>query len=62
MIMVVVDRLTNMCCYIKCTAKEADEGTSAPAMARVFLHCVFRLHGLPETLVSDRGPQFIYSF
>ena len=58
----VVDRLTKMCHYIPCTAKEADKGTSAPAMARLFLNCVFRLHGLPETIVSDRGPQFISSF
>ena len=62
LIMVVVDRLTKMHHYIPCTAKEADRGTSAPSMARLFLNYVFRLHGLPETIVSDRGPQFISSF
>ena len=62
MVMVVVDRLTNMCHYIPCTAKEADKGTLAPAMARLFLDCVFRLHVLLETIVSYRGPQFISSF
>ena len=62
MIMVVVDRLTKMRHYIPCTAKEADRGTSAPAMARLFLDYVFRLHGLLETIVSDRVPQFISSF
>ena len=31
-------------------------------MARLFLNYVFRLHGLPETIVSDCGPQFISSF
>ena len=31
-------------------------------MARLFLDHVFRLHGLPETIVSDRGPQFISAF
>ena len=33
MIMVVVDRLTEMRHYVPCTAKETDKGTSAPAMA-----------------------------
>ena len=62
MIMVVVDRLTKMRHYIPCTAKETNKGTSAPAMAQLFLDHMFRLHGLPETIVSDRGPQFISSF
>ena len=62
MIMVVVDRLTKMRHYISCTAKETENGTSAPAMARLFLDHVFQLHGLPETIVSDRGPQFISAF
>ena len=60
--MVVVDRLTKMRHYIPCTAREADRGTSAPAMAWLFLDCIFRLHGLPETIVSDHVPQFISSF
>ena len=62
MIMVVVDRLTKMRYYIPCTAKEADSGMPAPAMARLFLDHVFRLHGLPDTIVSDRGPQFLSAF
>ena len=62
MIMVVVDRLTKMRHYIHCTAKEADSGTLAPAMARLFLDHVFRLHGLPDTIVSDHGWQFISAF
>ena len=62
MIMVVVDRLTKMGNYIPCMAKEADSGTSAPAMARLSLDQVFRLHGLPDIIVSDRGPQFISAF
>ena len=31
-------------------------------MAWLFLDHVFLLHGLPETIVSDRGPQFISAF
>ena len=62
MIMVVVDRLTKMRHYIPCTAKEADSGTSALAMARLLLDHVFRLHGLPDTIVSDHGSQFISAF
>ena len=62
MIMVVVDRLTKMRHYIPCMAKEADSGTSAPAMARLFLDHIFRLHGLPDTIVSDHGSQFISAF
>ena len=62
MIMVVVDCLTKMRHYIPCTAKEADSETSAPAMARLFLDHIFRLHGIPDTIVSDRGSQFIFAF
>ena len=62
MIMVVVDRLTKMRHYIPCAAKEADKRTSAPAIARLYLDHAFRLHGLPETILADRGPRFISSF
>ena len=62
MIMVVVNRLKKMQHYISCRAKESENGTSAPAMARLFLDHVFRPHVLPETIVSGRGPQFISAF
>ena len=62
MIMVVVDRLTKMWHYISCTAKETENGTSGPAMGRLFVDYVFRLHGLPETNALERGPQFISAF
>ena len=62
MFMVVVDRLTKMRHYISCAAKETDNGTSAPAIERLFLDHILWLHGLPETIVSDRGPQFISAF
>ena len=31
-------------------------------MARLFLDHIFRLHGLLDTIVSDRGSQFISAF
>ncbi|POM79717.1 RNA-directed DNA polymerase [Phytophthora palmivora] len=30
--------------------------------AQLFLDCVFRYHGLPETIVSDRDPRFTGAF
>ena len=30
--------------------------------ARLFLHQVWKLHGLPTCIVSDRGPQFVARF
>uniref|UniRef100_A0A3B3WFQ5 Integrase catalytic domain-containing protein n=1 Tax=Poecilia mexicana TaxID=48701 RepID=A0A3B3WFQ5_9TELE len=35
---------------------------SAPDLARVMAREVFRLHGIPRNIVSDRGPQFISRF
>ena len=35
---------------------------SAPAVARLFLDYVWKLHGLPETIISDRGRQFVSVF
>ena len=35
------------------------EGTSAEGLARLFRDNVWKLHGLPESVVSDRGPQFM---
>ena len=35
------------------------EGTSAEGLVRLFLDNVWKLHELPESVVSDRGPQFV---
>jgi hypothetical protein len=32
---------------------------TANRTARLFLHHIWKLHGLPRRVVSDRGPQFI---
>ena len=34
------------------------EGMSAEELARLFRDNVWKLHRLPESVVSDRGPQF----
>lgn len=56
-IMVVVDRLIKMKYFIPykgtCDAEE---------VARLFTKYVWKLHGLPKTIISDRGPQFVSKF
>jgi len=50
-ILVVVDRLTKMAHFILTTEK-----TLAKGLARLFKNNVWKLHGLPESIISDRGP------
>ena len=52
-ILVVVDRLTKMVHFIPTTEK-----TSVKGLAKLFRDNVWKLHGLPESIISDRGPQF----
>ena len=54
MILVVVDRLTKMVYFIPIT-----ERTSAEGLTRLFRDNVWKLYGLPKSIISDRGPQFI---
>ena len=56
-ILMVVDRLTKERHYIPCTIDE--NGTTTEATAQLLLQNVWKLHGLPLLLTSDRGPQFI---
>jgi len=53
LILVVVDRLTKMVHFIPTMEK-----TSAEGLARLFRDNMWKLHGLPESIISDRGPQF----
>ena len=55
--MVVVDRLTKMAHFIpfRCLP-------TAAIAADAFLSTIFRLHGLPESIISDRGSQFTSAF
>ena len=52
-ILVVVDRLTKMAIFIPTT-----KSIPAPDMATIFIQHVVRVHGVPDTLVSDRDPVF----
>ena len=53
----IVDRLTKERHYAPCIA--TDKGTSAEATVDILMRYVFRTHGLPKSIVSDRGSQFI---
>lgn len=54
---VVVDRLSKQPATIPC-----HKTTSAQEMAQLFLVHVYPHHGAPESIVSDRGGQFISAF
>ena len=34
----------------------------AKETARLFVHYIYRIYGPPDTIVSDRGPQFVSAF
>jgi len=53
-ILVVCDWLSKMMHFVAMT-----EGTSGEGLARLLQNNVWKLHGLPESVVSDRGPQFV---
>ena len=52
-ILVVCDRLSKMTHFVATT-----EGTSVEGLVRLFQDNMWKLHGLLESVVSDRGPQF----
>jgi len=56
-VMVIVDRLSkatfSLPCHKEITAKQA---------ATLYYQHVWRVHGPPRSMVSDRGPQFISAF
>ena len=56
-ILVCVDRLTKMAHFCP-----TNSTVTAGETARLYLHNVFKHHGLPEDIVSDRGPQFVSKF
>ena len=52
-ILVVCDRFLKMFHFVVTTEK-----TIAEELARLFRDHVWKLHGLPESVISDKGPQF----
>ena len=52
-ILVVVNRLTKIVHFIPTMEK-----TLAEVLARLFRDNIWKLHGLPESIISDGGPQF----
>ena len=57
-VVVFVDKLTKMCHLFPTTAK----GLDARKVAHVFLDQVFRHHGIPENIISDRDVRFTNDF
>ena len=56
-ILTVVDRFTKMTHFLPCTKTINSQETADLVMREVFRH-----HGLPDDIISDRGPQFISTF
>ena len=56
-ILVIVDRFSKMAHFIP-TTNEVD----APTTASLFLNNIYKLHGLPDDIVSDRGSTFTSKF
>ena len=52
-ILVVCDRFSKMSHFVVMTEK-----TTAEGLVRLFRDNVWKLHGLPESVILDRGPQF----
>jgi len=53
-ILVVCDHFSKMAHFIATTEKMSAEG-----LAKLFRDHIWKLHGLPESIISDRGVQFV---
>ena len=56
-VMTVVDSVSKRAHFIPMHTMVIAEGA-----ARLFLHQVWKLHGLPKCVISDHGPQFVARF
>ena len=56
-IAVFVDQYTKMVHFASCKKE-----VTAMEYAKLFVDHVFRLHGLPEVIISDRDPRFTSKF
>jgi hypothetical protein len=57
MILVIIDRLTKMAHFVPTQSTVTSKET-----ADLFLQHIFRQHGLPNNILSDRDPRFIAKF
>ena len=57
LILVIINRLTKMVHYepVKVTI-------NAPELAEIIINVVVRHHGLPDSIISDRGAIFTFKF
>jgi len=56
-VFVVIDRLSKQAISIPCY-----KTVTAEDMAQLYITYVYRYYGPPESIVSDRGPQFVSQF
>src|SRR4030081_1693721 len=56
-ILVIIDRLTKMAHFIPTTID-----VTAPEVARLFMDNIYRLHGMPESIISNRDTCFTSKF
>jgi hypothetical protein len=56
-ILVVVDKLTKVAHFIPSSLKDG-----SPVLARKFVQEIFQLHGIPETIISDRDTRMTSQF
>ena len=56
-IMVIVNQFSKMIRLFPVSTKITSQG-----VAKIFRDEIFKLHGIPKKMISDRGPQFVLSF
>ena len=56
-LLVVVDRLSKMAHYVPTTSD-----VNSKQIDKLYFDYIFRLHGIPDNVISDRGTQFISEF
>jgi transposase InsO family protein len=56
-IFVVIDRFSKQAVFLSCY-----KTVTAEDMARLYINAIYRHKGPPDSIVSDRGPQFVSYF
>ena len=55
--MVIVDYLSKMAHFVPTHTTLSSQGVS-----QLYIDNIFKLHRIPESMTSDRGPQFVSKF